>query len=114
MFTVSGLGVIPKDTEVTEKQFGDKLFVYFILLSKDPYKTIRHYIKIRLYVPTDMTQIARDIIKPGQAFYVRIGELCGHRTNNGVVFMEVQTQWKWLEPIKAMVQKGIKEPHEDA
>jgi len=113
MFTVSGLGVIPKDAEIIEKTYNNKAYFYFSLLSKDPYKTIRHYIKMRLFIPTEDIQVARDIIKPGQAFYVRIGELSGRRTENGVIFMEVQTQWKWLEPVKAMVQADRKLTHED-
>jgi len=79
---------------------------------KDPYKPGRRLVRVALLVPTDLIHKAREDIVPGTIVQVRMGELHGIRTQNGGVFMTVNTKWKWIEVLKAM-PTGERKEYED-
>ncbi len=103
MFTTSGIGIIPKDCKVEERQAPSGAFFSFQLITKDPYKEGRHYVNVSLFVPTEYIERARDSIKPGVVVQVRIGEINGRRSEkSNYVFMTVNTRWKWIEVLKVL------------
>ena len=109
MFTTSGIGVIPKDEIIEEKVFNNVYYFRFNLISKNPYKDQRNYVKVNISIPFDYIEQAREALQPGKALHIRIGELSGNKSDKGYVFMEVKTKWKWIEPIKALPTKERKE-----
>ena len=108
MFTVSGIGVIPKDDQVVERQNNYGSYFNFTLVSKDPYKKQRHYLKVSVQVPSENTEEAREALQPGKGIQVRIGELVGRKLDSGFIAMDVTTKWRWIEPIKALPIPGKK------
>lgn len=109
MFTTSGIGVIDKTEKIIESQFGNFIYISFVVITKDPYKSKRHFNKVNLQVPMEYIEQARESIKPGKGIQVRIGELTGNKSSSGYIHMSINTKWKWVEPIKALPTQERKE-----
>lgn len=102
MFTVSGLGVISKDSEIEKYQTDKGVTLTFQVVAKDPYQDKRQWTSVSLYVPKEHIEEARKKIVPGKPIQVRIGELAGNKTDKGYVWMRIKTKWNWIETPRAL------------
>jgi len=107
MLTVSGIGVITNDLEITEKAYNDTYYITMCIVCKDPYKEdARSFIKLTVRVPQEFIGEARKELVIGQVIQIRIGELIGFKNNFSGISMSVNTRYKWIEILKAAPTKS--------
>jgi hypothetical protein len=109
-WTATGFGVIPKEkAEITEKQYGNSFYITVNVVDKHYYNPKkREWIKVSIQVPMDDIEEARATLKPGSAFFFRFAEVGGNLLDSGYVATNISTKWRFVEPVKAMPQAGIK------
>jgi hypothetical protein len=109
-WTSVGFAVVPKtNANIVEKQYGNSIYINLNVIDKHHYNPEkREWLKLSIQVPTDEIEQARQAIQPGRAFLIRFAELGGNKLESGYVAMSLQTKWRYVEPVKAMPQAGIK------
>lgn len=101
MFTVSGVGIIPGDEQVVERQNKFGSYFNFTLKTKDSYKKDqKHFLSLSVQVPSEHVAEAREVFVPKKVIWIRIGELSGRKLDTGFVAMHINTKWNWVETLK--------------
>lgn len=100
MLTITGMGMVAKDTPIEEHPQKDSNFTWmrFTMITKDPRIDNRyHFFKIDMRVHNNSLELARSKIVKGRSIQIRIGEAQGNKLESGYCATSIKTRWEWIE-----------------
>jgi len=109
MFTSHGIGLIAPGAEITMRPYSNGQYFSFPMITKDPYiEDGKQWVRISVQVPHKDVEEAVKTFKPMKGLYIRLSEVKGFKTEKGSIIMNIDTKWRWVEPLSQMPTKERK------